>query len=313
MAFLRDAATATGNFIAPQPQATVVPGQPPQPLPGSAPVDRWLPLLEGAAGALSTPSAGGAGPIIGHALGGYAQGRLGERQMAQDYAAKVAAAQALQARWKATGEHWQSQARATEAKAREMERAQKYGAKMRYMGTTGAARIKAAAEASKAGKADTRADDKKITTAMGRFDTAYRTATKMPVGQSMPAQQWLGTEEGFRTLMEQSNAAGIPPEALAQKLHLTVPTPATLPTEPRMRTIQEKLNQLDPSKEVQVTQLLESSLVKLKSGQPLAAEELDQLHAALGDEGMSALMDLAAPQVTPTAAPTPAPTPAPRP
>jgi hypothetical protein len=37
-----------------------------------APIDRWLPLIAALGAALSTPSAGGAGPIIGNALQAYA-------------------------------------------------------------------------------------------------------------------------------------------------------------------------------------------------------------------------------------------------
>lgn len=75
----------------------------PQPYTVGSPIDRWLPIMQAAGAALSTPSAGGAGPIMGNALTSYVGGReqsLGMQAAAakaqRDQAIKMQAIQATE-------------------------------------------------------------------------------------------------------------------------------------------------------------------------------------------------------------------------
>lgn len=93
MSQLKEWAGQAQDFLAPEARPMALPGVIPAgggppvtqtipPLPSSA-VDRYLPLMAAAGGALSTPSAGGAGPIMGNALLGYAGMRENQRQQQQ--------------------------------------------------------------------------------------------------------------------------------------------------------------------------------------------------------------------------------------
>lgn len=288
-----DALRGIENFIAPQP------GVGGMPMPGAAPVDRWLPLLMGASGALSTPSAGGAGPIIGAGLGGFGQGRMIEQQNAQNYAAKQAAAQAAAERYKAAQAHWNEQA--TSQQAHWGAEAERYKAgqasadkraELGYKGRVEAAGITAAGKGQRTSKESEALLNHEVEGFMRDYENDTRVQKGMPNSQSV--NDWL-LDRGQRSLALHAGRAHVSPDEFASAAQLK-PLPKagdkTGQSTGPDADLQGLVQSIDPSVRADALDAMQAVTKQLEAGQPPSDEDITRLHAWLGDDGLTKLMNI---------------------